>query len=361
MPYVLAIRDGECRGLHRLVTVKIAVLTGGGDAPGLNAVIRGVVRQATEDGHEVIGFRDGWRGVMENDWMALDVETCKGLLTRGGTILGTTRINPFMQEEGRDLCRTTFDIEGVDALISIGGEGTLSCTNEMHRLGFPVIGVPKTIDNDIGLTEFTFGFATAVDIATEAIGRLHTTAESHDRVMVVEVMGRHVGHIATWAGLAGGATVTLIPEKPFDMDEVCDSLRRRHESGKYASIVVVAEGAKPQPGSLDVPDDTFDEFGHVKLGGIGDLVASAITKKTGFETRTTVLGYVQRGGEPSAFDRVLATWFGIEAARAAHEQDWGSMIAYQSGAMTRVKIADAVSELKYVNEELYDVATTFFA
>jgi len=341
--------------------VKIAVLTGGGDAPGLNAVIRGVVRQATTDGHEVIGFRDGWRGVMENEWMSLDVESCKGLLTRGGTVLGTTRVNPFMQDDGRDLCRATFDSEGIDALISIGGEGTLSCTNEMHKLGFPVVGVPKTIDNDIGLTEFTFGFATAVDIATEAIGRLHTTAESHDRVMVVEVMGRHVGHIATWAGLAGGATVTLIPEKPFDIDDVCDSIQRRHESGKYASIVVVAEGAKPKPGSLDVPDDTFDEFGHVKLGGIGELVATAIAKKTGFETRTTVLGYVQRGGEPSAFDRVLATWFGVEAAKAADEGDWGAMIAYQSGTMNRVRIADAIAGLKYVNEDLYDVASTFFA
>lgn len=347
--------------VHRLGSVKIAVLTGGGDAPGLNAVIRGVVRQATADGHEVIGFLDGWRGVMENESMELTVQGCKGLLTRGGTVLGTTRINPFMQDDGRDLCRATFDNENIDALIAIGGEGTLSCANEMYGLGFPVLGVPKTIDNDIGLTEFTFGFATAVDIATEAIGRLHTTAESHDRVMVVEVMGRHVGHIATWAGLAGGATVTLIPEHPFDIDEVCDSLRRRHESGKYASIVVVAEGAKPKAGSLDVPEDTFDEFGHVKLGGIGHLLSDAITKRTGFETRTTVLGYVQRGGEPSAFDRVLATWFGVEAARAAHDQDFGSMIAYQCGAMNRVRIADAVSGLKFVNDDLYDVASTFFA
>lgn len=359
----ICIDDGMFRPwtVPTLNNVKIAVLTGGGDAPGLNAVIRGVVRQAATDGHEVIGFMDGWRGVMENDWMPLDVETCKGLLTRGGTILGTTRINPFMQADGRDLCRLTFDDLNVDALISIGGEGTLSCTHEMHNLGFPVLGVPKTIDNDIGLTEFTFGFATAVDIATEAIGRLHTTAESHDRVMVAEVMGRHVGHIATWAGLAGGATVTLIPEKPFDIEEVCASLTRRHETGKFASIVVVAEGAKPLAGSLDVPEDTFDEFGHVKLGGIGELVASEIERRTGFETRTTVLGYVQRGGEPSAFDRVLATWFGVEAARAANEGDFGSMIAYQSGGMTRVKLKDAIAELKYVNEELFDVASTFFA
>ena len=233
--------------------MKLAVLTGGGDAPGLNAVIRGVVREATNDGNEVIGFLDGWKGVMEDRSVPLDVESCKGLLTRGGTVLGTTRVNPFMQEDGRELCRRTIERNGVDALIAIGGEGTLSCTNEMHHLGFPVIGVPKTIDNDIGATEMTFGFATAVDIATEAIGRLHTTAESHDRIIVVEVMGRHVGHIATWAGIAGGSTLTLIPEHPFD-----------------------------------VPDHVFDEFGHVKLGGIGALVASEIAKRAGIGTRTTV-------------------------------------------------------------------------
>ena len=341
--------------------MKLGVLTGGGDAPGLNAVIRGVVRQATKDGNEVIGFTDGWRGVMEDEWMELDVERCRGLLTRGGTILGTTRLNPFMTEDGRDKCKATFEKNGVDALISIGGEGTLSCTEEMYKLGFPVIGVPKTIDNDIGLTEMTFGFATAVDIATEAIGRLHTTAESHDRVMVVEVMGRHVGHIATWAGLAGGATLTLIPEHPFDIVEVCDTLRNRHRDGKYASIVVVAEGARPKPGSFEIPERSFDEFGHVKLGGIGELIASEVTARTGFETRTTVLGYVQRGGEPSAYDRVLATWFGVEAARAARDHDFGAMVAFQCGEMKRVRIADAVTDLKYVNPKLYDAASTFFA
>jgi len=340
--------------------MKLAVLTGGGDAPGLNAVIRGVVRQATADGHEVIGFRDGWRGVMDNDYMTLDVEGCKGLLTRGGTVLGTTRINPFMKDDGPDQCRATLDAESVDALIAIGGEGTLSCANEMYNLGFPVLGVPKTIDNDIGLTEMTFGFATAVDIATEAIGRLHTTAESHDRVMVVEVMGRHVGHIATWAGLAGGATVTLVPEHPFDIDEVCASLQKRH-TRKFASIIVVAEGAKPLPGTMEIPEDAYDEFGHIKLGGIGERVARAISEKTGFETRTTVLGYVQRGGEPSAYDRVLSTWFGVEAARAANDHDFGSMVAYQCGKMNRVRIADAVAELKYVNPDLYDVAKVFMA
>ena len=341
--------------------MKLAVLTGGGDAPGLNAVIRGVVRQATQDGHTVIGFRDGWRGVMANDWMTLTVQSCRGLLTRGGTVLGTTRINPFMTEDGRDHCRATLEANDVDVLIAIGGEGTLSCAQAMFELGFPVLGVPKTIDNDIGITEMTFGFATAVDIATEAIGRLHSTAESHDRVMVAEVMGRHVGHIAIHSGLAGGATVTLIPEKPFDIDEVCKNLQRRHERGKFASIVVVAEGARPIPGTLDIPEVAFDEFGHIKLGGIGELVAREITARTSFETRTTVLGYVQRGGEPSASDRVLATWFGVEAARAAHDGDLGSMIAYRCGKMERVRIADAVAELKYVDEDLYDVAATFFA
>ena len=280
--------------------MRLAVLTGGGDAPGLNAVIRGVVRKATELGDDVIGFLDGWKGVMGDEWMPLDVEGCRGLLTKGGTVLGTTRVNPFTNEDGRDLCRATLEKNHVDALIVIGGEGTLGCAQELHELGFPVLGVPKTIDNDIGMTEMTFGFATAVDIATDAIGRLHTTAESHDRVMVVEVMGRHVGHIATWAGIAGGATMTLIPEHPFDIAKICNALRKRHARGKYASIVVVAEGAKPVPGTFDIPEDSFDEFGHIRLGGIGDLLATEINARTGFETRTTVLGYVQRGGEPSA-------------------------------------------------------------
>lgn len=340
--------------------MKIAVLTGGGDAPGLNAVIRGVVRQAAADGNTVIGFHDGWRGVIENSFEELTVEGCRGLLTRGGTVLGTTRITPFMEPGGVERCRKTLVENGVDALIVVGGEGTLSCSHELFKLGFPVLGVPKTIDNDIGITEMTFGFATAVDIATEAIGRLHTTAESHDRVMVVEVMGRHVGHIATWAGLAGGATLTLIPERPFDIVEVCDALRRRHENGKYASIVVVAEGAKPIPETLNVPSDTFDEFGHIRLGGIGELIASEITTRTGFETRTTVLGYVQRGGEPSAFDRVLATRYGVEAARMADERRFGELVVYRSGQMERATIEEAVAELKFVNPEVYKVAQTFF-
>ncbi len=341
--------------------MKLAVMTGGGDAPGLNAVIRGIVRKATANGDDVIGFLDGWRGVIEDEWMDLDIDTCRGLLTQGGTILGTTRINPFNVEGGVEKARKTLERWRVDALIVLGGEGTLACTDELYRDGFPVLGVPKTIDNDVGVTEMTFGFATAVDIATEAIGRLHTTGESHDRVMVIEVMGRHVGHIAAWSGIAGGATVTLVPEFPFDIGEICESIIRRHHRGKYSSVVVVAEGAVPAPGTIELPDRERDEFGHVNLGGIGEIVASEIAKRTGFDTRTTVLGYVQRGGEPSPFDRVLSTWYGVEAAMAAHEQDFGKMIAYQCGTMTRVPITDAVAELKYLEPEIYEVARTFFA
>lgn len=341
--------------------MKLAIMTGGGDAPGLNAVIRGVVRKATTNGDDVIGFLDGWRGVMEDEWMTLDIDTCRGLLVQGGTILGTTRLNPFTEEDGVERCRRTLDRWSIDALIVLGGEGTLACTDQLHQLGMPVIGVPKTIDNDVGLTEMTFGFATAVDIATEAIGRLHTTGESHDRVMVIEVMGRHVGHIAAWSGIAGGATVTLVPEFPFDIGEICESILRRHHRGKFSSVVVVAEGATPVPGTMKLPELEHDNFGHVKLGGIGEIVAAEIAARTGFDTRTTVLGYVQRGGEPSAFDRVLSTWFGVEAAAAANERDFGKMIAYQCGTMTRVPIADAVAELKYVRPELFEVAKTFFA
>ena len=341
--------------------MKLAVLTGGGDAPGLNAVIRGVVRKATKNGDDVIGFLDGWRGVMEDEWMTLDVDRCRGLLVQGGTILGTTRVSPFKVENGVELVEQTLSRWEIDALVVLGGEGTLACADRLYQRGLPIVGVPKTIDNDVGITEMTFGFATAVDIATEAIGRLHTTGESHDRVMVIEVMGRHVGHIAAWAGLAGGATVTLVPEVHFDIDEICQSILRRHHRGKFSSVVVVAEGAIPVEGTLDLPELEKDEFGHVRLGGIGEIVAAEIAERTGFDTRTTVLGYVQRGGEPSPFDRVLSTWYGVEAAAAAHDRDFGKMIAYQCGTMTRVPIADAVAELKYLRPELYDVAKTFFA
>jgi phosphofructokinase-like protein len=345
--------------------MRVGVMTGGGDCPGLNAVIRGLVRKVERGyGGEVVGFLDGWRGVIEDDTVALTVDSCRGILPRGGTILGTSRTTPHRTEGGIAAARDTLARHGVDGLVVIGGEGTLSSALDLYRLdpvGFPVVGVPKTIDNDISCTEMTFGFQTAVEIATDAIDRLHTTAESHDRVMVVEVMGRHVGHIATWAGIAGGATMTLIPEHPFDIDAVCEALRRRHERGKWASIVVVAEGAVPVPGTLQIPEPTRDEFGHMRLGGIGSIVAQEIEARTGFETRVTVLGHVQRGGTPSAYDRVIATWFGVAAAELAHDGAFGQMVALQNGEVGRVAIADAVAELKTVGPRLWSVASEFFA
>ncbi len=342
--------------------MRVGILTGGGDCPGLNAVIRAIVRKGERHyGDELLGFIDGWRGVMDGEFMELDVEGLRGTLPRGGTILGTSRIQPYMFPDGVERIRATIEREQLDAIVAIGGEGTLSCTAELHRDGLPVIGVPKTIDNDIGITERTFGFDTAVSIATEAIDRLHTTAESHNRVMVIEVMGRHVGHIATWSGIAGGATMTLIPEEAFDIEDVCAALARRHERGKYASIVVVAEGAKPVPGTIEIPADEYDQYGHIRLGGIGNLVASEIEHRTGFETRVTVLGHVQRGGSPTPFDRVLSTWYGVAAIDAVHDEAWGQMVAYVADEVIRVPIADAVAELKPVNPQLWSVAREFFA
>jgi 6-phosphofructokinase 1 len=270
-------------------------------------------------------------------------------------------VNPFQIDGGPEMVLAQVEKAGIDAVVAIGGEGTLSCTNEFHKLGLPVIGVPKTIDNDIGVTERTFGFDTAVTIATDAIDRLHTTAESHNRIMVVEVMGRHVGHIATWAGIAGGATRTLIPEEPFDIEEVCSALIKRHRTNRYASIVVVAEGAKPVAGSLDMPEETRDQYGHIRLGGIGNLVAAEIEARTGIETRVTVLGHVQRGGTPTPFDRVLSTRYGVAAADAAHERKFGHMVALQSDKIVTVPLEDAVRELKGVAPDLWDVASQFFA
>jgi len=341
--------------------MRVGVLTGGGDCPGLNAVIRAVVRKAENTYSDtVLGFADGWRGLVENEFEALSIQRLRGALPRGGTILGTSRTNPFKVENGEQLVKDCFKINNLDAVIAIGGEGTLSCTAEFYKLGLPVIGVPKTIDNDVGLTEKTFGFDTAVSIATEAIDRLHTTAESHDRIMVVEVMGRHVGHIATWAGIAGGATITLIPEEPFDIAEVCKALKRRHESGRYASIVVVAEGAKPKDGTIKLPEDQFDDFGHIRLGGISNRVANEIEERTGYETRVTILGHVQRGGSPTANDRVLSTRFGIAAIDAVHEEKWGQMVALQQNKIVNVKLVDAVKDLKYVDPQLWATAQNFF-
>jgi 6-phosphofructokinase 1 len=329
----------------------------------LNAVLRAIVRKSERFyGDEIIGFRDGWRGVIENDYEVLDIDRLRGTLPRGGTILGTSRITPYMVDGGIDKIRATREDLGLDALIVIGGEGTLSCGLQVWRDGVvPVVGVPKTIDNDIGATEMTFGFDTAVSIATDAIDRLHTTAESHDRVMVVEVMGRHVGHIALWAGIAGGATMTLIPEEPFDIAEVAEALVRRHKRGKYASIVVVAEGARPAPGTLDIPEPEVDQYGHKRLGGISNVIASEIEQRTGYETRVTVLGHVQRGGTPTAFDRVLCTWYGVEAIDAVHDGAFGTMVALQNAEVVRVPLEIAVAELKYVNPRLYKAAKVFFS
>lgn len=343
--------------------MRVGILTGGGDCPGLNAVIRAIVRKGIrEHGDELIGFEDGYEGVVEQRFTSLDVEDLRGKLPIGGTILGTSRYQPFMDDDGVDRVRDCFATHGIDALIAIGGEGTLGAARDLADLGFPVVGVPKTIDNDMAGTEMTFGFQTAVQICTDAIDRLHTTAESHDRVMVVEVMGRHAGHIAVWSGIAGGATVTLIPEEPFDIEGVCDAILRRHQAGRFASIVVVAEGAVPVPGTLEVPEPEVDRYGHQRLGGIGTTIGGEIERRTGFETRVTILGHVQRGGSPVAFDRVLATRYGVAAIDLVHEGCYGQMVSLQSGQITQVSLAEAKERgLKTVSPELYDVARVFFA
>ena len=344
--------------------MRVAMLTGGGDCPGLNAVIRAVVRKAERTyGDEILGFRDGWRGVIDGDTVPLDVNATRGILSRGGTILGSSRTNPFKIDGGVDACKTSLERLGIDALVAIGGEDTLGVAARLHELGVNVVGVPKTIDNDLSGTELTFGFDTAVQIAVDAIDRLHTTAESHNRVMVVEVMGRHAGHIATWAGIAGGAANVLIPEEPFDIDEVCATLRHRHdELGRQASIIVVAEGAVPKEGTLELVSGEIDQFGHARLGGIGALLAEAIEARTGYETRQTVLGHVQRGGTPTAFDRILATRFGISAIDAVHDDGFGQMVALQGGEIVRVPLSEAVGTLKTVDPALYHgVAEVFFA
>ncbi|MBA2626011.1 MAG: 6-phosphofructokinase [Acidimicrobiia bacterium] len=342
--------------------MRIGILTGGGDCPGLNAVIRAVVRKGERvHGDTLVGFLDGWRGVVENRTVPLDVERMRGTLPRGGTVLGTSRTNPYKLDGGAEQCRATLAEQGIDALVAIGGEDTLGVASRLHGEGVAVVGVPKTIDNDLSATEVTFGFQTAVQIATDAIDRLHTTAESHDRVMVCEVMGRHAGHIALHAGIAGGAAEILLPEEPFDIDVVCDALKRRHASGRYASIVVVAEGAQPKEGSLTLAAGEVDAFGHVRLGGIANLLATEIEARTGFETRVTILGHIQRGGTPTAYDRVLATRFGIAALDAVHDGAFGQMVALRADAIVRVPLADAVGELKLVDPALlHEVAEVFF-
>jgi len=336
------------------------VLTGGGDCPGLNAVIRAVVRKGTEVfGHDFVGFRDGWRGPLDGLVQPLGVPEVRGILPRGGTILGSSRTNPLKVDGGVDRIKEHVAELGVDALIAVGGEDTLGVATALAEAGLAVVGVPKTIDNDLGATDYTFGFDTAVQIAVEAIDRLHTTAESHHRVLIVEVMGRHAGWIALHSGLAGGANVILIPERPFDIDEVCGYIRERFAS-HYAPIVVVAEGAQPREGTMAMSEGDLDAFGHVRLGGIGLVLEREIEQRTGFESRQTVLGHVQRGGTPTAYDRVLATRFGLHAIDAVHDGDSGVMVALRGTDIVRVPLREATRELKTVPMERYAEAEVFF-
>ncbi len=340
--------------------MRIGVLTGGGDCPGLNAVIRAVVRKGVKEyGHEFVGFRDGWRGTLEGLTMPLDIAATRGILPRGGTILGSSRTNPFKIENGVERIKENLATSGIDALIAIGGEDTLGVATKLDGLGVKVIGVPKTIDNDLNNTDYTFGFDTAVNIAVEAIDRLHTTAESHHRALIVEVMGRHAGWIALHSGLAGGAACILIPEQKFSVAKVCEWVESRFKTN-YAPIIVVAEGAIPQDGDMVVKDETKDAFGHVKLSGIGEWLAQEIEIRTGKEARTTVLGHVQRGGSPTAFDRVLATRFGLHAITAAHEGDWGKMVALHGTDIVRVPLISATEKLKTVDLARYQEAEIFF-
>ncbi|HEY1653353.1 MAG TPA: 6-phosphofructokinase [Acidimicrobiales bacterium] len=340
--------------------MRIGVLTGGGDCPGLNAVIRAVVRKGVQVyGDEFVGFRDGWRGPMEGDSMPLDVAAVRGILPRGGTILGSSRTNPHKSDDGERRILDTVGRLGIDGLVVIGGEDTLGVATKLAETGLPIVGVPKTIDNDLGATDYTFGFNTAVTIATEAIDRLHTTAESHHRVLIVEVMGRHTGWIAWHSGVAGGANAILIPERPFLIDDVCAFIEHRFAS-HYAPIVVVAEGALPVEGTLPPRDGEVDAFGHLRLSGIGNLLESEICKRTGKEARTTVLGHVQRGGSPTAFDRVLATRFGLHAVDALHDGHSGQMVALHGTSIDLVPLSEATSKLKLVPPELYAEAEVFF-
>src|ERR687896_1985279 len=342
--------------------VRIGVLTGGGDCPGLNAVIRAVVRKGIDaHGHAIVGFRDGWRGPLENAYEELTIESTRGIMPRGGTILRSSRTNPFKHDGGPERIAENLRTLNLEGLIAVGGEDTLGAAARLHgEHGLQVVAVPKTIDNDLAGTDMTFGFDTAVQIATEAIDRLHTTAESHNRVMIVEVMGRHAGWIALYSGLAGGADVILIPERPFDIEEVVRLIRRRHSRGRFFSIVVVAEGAAPAEGTLEVVGRDKDEFGHERLGGIGQLLERELGKRTGFDTRATVLGHIQRGGTPTAFDRVLATRLGLAAIDAAHDRKWGVMPALLGTRIELVALSDAVTNLRLVPEEEYAAAAAFF-
>ncbi|MDQ3985715.1 MAG: 6-phosphofructokinase [Actinomycetota bacterium] len=340
---------------------RIGILTGGGDCPGLNAVIRAVVRKGVNIyGHAIVGYKDGWRGVLENRVIHLTPDNTSGILHRGGTILGSSRTNPFKEERGVERIQESLDSEHIDSLIAVGGEDTLGVADKLTSEGVNVVGVPKTIDNDLSATDFTFGFQTAVQICTDAIDRLHSTAESHNRVIVLEVMGRHTGWIATYSGIAGGADAILVPERPFDIEVVCEHIRHRHSRGHTFSIVVVAEGSTPAEGEESIQTQEKDAFGHVRLGGIGVALEREIEVRTGYETRVTILGHIQRGGTPTAFDRVLATRFGIEAVDAVDERDYGKMVALRGTNIERVALSEGVGELKTLDPHLFETAEVFF-
>ncbi len=341
--------------------MKVGVLSGGGDAPGINAVIRAVVRKAIHGhGYETVGIKDGWRGLIDGEFVPLDLKTTSGMLPRGGSILGTSRTNPFKRENGPQRILENVEKEGIDAVVVIGGDDTLGVAYKMYELGLPCVGVPKTIDNDLAATDYTFGFHTAVSIACEALDRLHTTAEAHHRVIILEVMGRNTGWIALWAGLAGGADVILVPEKPFNIDEVCDIIRQRQKRGRNFSLVVAAEGAKPEGGEEIVYSSGVDEFGHARLGGVGYFLGKEIEKRMDIETRVVVLGHLQRGGSPIAFDRVLATRYGIAAIDLVHAGKFGRMVALQGNEIVSVPLKDVVGKRKTVDLKLYEMAKIFF-
>jgi len=342
--------------------MKVGILSGGGDAPGINAVLRAIVRKAIQNyGYDTFGIKDGWRGLVEGEFIPLDLKNISGMLPRGGSILGTSRTNPFKSEDGAKQILKNVSEHGVEAVIVIGGEDTLGVAYKLYEMGLPIVGVPKTIDNDLVGTDYTLGFQTAVAIACEALDRLQTTAEAHHRVMVLEVMGRHTGWIALETGIAGGADAILIPEKPFDIEEVCEYIRRRQERGRNFSLVVVAEGAKPKGGQEIVYSNGVDEFGHARLGGVGYYIGKEIEKRfENIDTRAVVLGHLQRGGSPIAFDRILATRFGIAAIDLVHEGRFGQMVAIQGNTMVSVPLKDVVGKRKTVDLKLYEIATTFF-
>ena len=364
--FVVSLRSGcipRMPSCYKEHTMRIGILTGGGDCPGLNAVIRAVVRKGIFHYHdEIVGFLEGWRGLIENHSIELDLNAVSGILPRGGTILRTSRTNPSKRPDGFDRCMATIQAHKIDALIAIGGDDTLSVAEKLSEKGVKVVGVPKTIDNDLGGTDYTFGFDTACNVACEAIDRVHTTAEAHNRVMVVEVMGRDAGWIALYSGIAGGADAILIPERQFNIDKVAESIRQRHERGRYFSIIVVAEGAKfsSASGAPVVQDMGKDEFGHAKLGGIANLVAREIEQRTGFETRAVVLGHIQRGGSPSAFDRVLATRYGLGAVDMVHRGEFGCMVALRSNRIISIPLKEAISKNRVVDDEMIQIAAGLF-